>query len=106
MTTSPTPHRASLDAFVRAAKRADHNATEQLLTQPVGLRELAASIIRKAGPERQQLVEAHAAANLGILQALQAFDPDRGVAFTTFAFDHIRGVVLHALYPVVRRRGD
>lgn len=104
--TSPPLHRASFEDLVRAAKGGNHAAIEQLLTQPGRLRNLVASIVRKADPERRQLDEAYAAANLGILQALQAFDPERGVAFTTFAFDYIRGAVLRALYPVVRRHGD
>ena len=107
----------SFDNLVLAAKRGDREAIEALLQEPSPLRKLVASIKRKADPARRasqwepapqpgQADEADAAANLAILQALKAFDPERGVSFTTFAFPYIRGAILRALYPVVRRRGD
>ena len=107
---------ASVEALLRAAK-GDTHAVEALITGDGPLRWMIQAIKRKADPDRLAASwepmpekgkpdEAEAAARLGVLEALDRFDPERGIAFTTFAYPFIKGAVLKALYPKVRRRGD
>ena len=57
---------------------------------------IASEILRKLPPniERGDII---GAAELGLVQAAQAFDPTRGVLFKTFAFYRIRGAVYDGL---------
>jgi RNA polymerase sigma factor (sigma-70 family) len=108
---------ASVAALVRAAKRGDARAIQLLVLGEGPLRRMVEAIKRKIDPDRLasrwepmpgrgKPDEAEAAARLAILEALAAFDPDRGVAFTTFAYPYIKGGVLKALYPKVHRASD
>ncbi len=115
--TSLLSSRASTETLVRAAKRGDMHAIETLITGDGPLRWMVQSIKRKADPEKVaerwepmpekgKPDEAEAAARLGILDALDRFDPELGVAFTTFAYPFIKGAVLAAIYHKVRRTSD
>ena len=115
--TSQLSSRASIATLVRAAKRGDQCAVEALVTGDNPLRWMVQSIKRKADPSRLaqgwepvpapgKPDEGEAAARLAILEALERFDPDRGVAFTSFAFPFIKGAVLSAIHPRVRRTTD
>jgi RNA polymerase sigma factor FliA len=57
---------------------------------------IASDILRKLPPniERGDII---GAAELGLVQAAQAFDPSRGVLFKTFAFYRIRGAIYDGL---------
>ena len=57
---------------------------------------IAAEVCRKL-PSQVDRGELEAAANLGLVEAAQAFDPTRGVLFKTFAYYRIRGAVYDAL---------
>lgn len=116
MTSQPSPG-ASFETLVRAAKGGDVHAVEALITGDSPVRRMIQAIKRDADPNRiarrwepmpetAQPDEAEAAARVGVLEALDRFDPDRGIAFTTFAYTFIKGAVLTALYPTVRRSGD
>jgi RNA polymerase sigma factor (sigma-70 family) len=108
---------ASVATLVRAAKRGEVRAIQLLVLGDGPLRRMVEAIKRDADPERIALRwepmpvkgkpdEAEAAARLAILEALERFEPSRGVAFTTFAYAYVKGAVLKALYPKVRRAGD
>src|SRR5262245_45487408 len=57
---------------------------------------IAAEVCRKL-PSQLERSELEAAADLGLVEAAQAFDPTRGVLFKTFAYYRIRGAVYDAL---------
>lgn len=69
-------------------------ALDELVTQNLGLvYDLARRLSRTAGtgPERSDLVSAGV---IGLIQAARAFDPTRGLAFSTMAVTRIRGAML------------
>ena len=57
---------------------------------------IAAEVCRKL-PTQLDRRELEGAADLGLVEAAQAFDPSRGVLFKTFAYYRIRGAVYDAL---------
>src|SRR5262245_25774922 len=57
---------------------------------------IAAEVCRKL-PSQLDRGELESAADLGLVEAAQAFDPSRGVLFKTFAYYRIRGAVYDAL---------
>lgn len=57
---------------------------------------IAAEVCRKL-PTQVDRRELEGAADLGLVEAAQAFDPSRGVLFKTFAYYRIRGAVYDAL---------
>lgn len=61
-------------------------------------RAIAAEVLRKL-PSQAEKDELEAAADLGLVEAAQAFDASRGVQFKTFSYYRIRG----AVYDSIRR---
>ncbi len=59
---------------------------------------IAAEVLRKLPPQAERS-ELEAAADLGLVEAAQAFDSSRGVQFKTFSYYRIRG----AVYDAIRR---
>jgi len=59
---------------------------------------IAAEVLRKLPPQAER-AELEAAADLGLVEAAQAFDSSRGVQFKTFSYYRIRG----AVYDSIRR---
>ena len=57
---------------------------------------IAAEVCRKLPPQVDR-GDLEGAADLGLVEAAQAFDPSRGVLFKTFAYYRIRGAVYDAL---------
>jgi RNA polymerase sigma factor for flagellar operon FliA len=57
---------------------------------------IAAEVCRKLPPQVERH-ELESAADLGLVEAAQAFDPSRGVLFKTFAYYRIRGAVFDSL---------
>lgn len=53
---------------------------------------IAAEILKKLPPHVDR-ADVESAAKLGLVQAARAFDPTRGIPFTTFAYYRIRGAV-------------
>jgi RNA polymerase sigma factor FliA len=75
-------------------------ATAQLITDHVDMaRRVARSIARRVPFDRRDDLES--AALLGLTEAAQRFDPNRGEPFGAFAVQRVRGAVLDEL-----RRGD
>src|SRR3954451_23059263 len=109
--------KTSQQSLIRAAKSGDQQAIETLIMGPGPVRGLISALKRECDPgriaQRWEPVpeagkpdEADAAAHEAILLALRAFDPDRGVAFTTFARTYVKGAILRAIYPVIKRNSD
>lgn len=59
-------------------------------------RALAAEVVRQL-PAHVLREDLDAAAELGLVEAAQAFDPSRGILFKTFAYYRIRGAVYDAI---------
>jgi RNA polymerase sigma factor (sigma-70 family) len=91
-------------ALVDAAKAGDESAVERLLISFPPIRGIVRSLSRYYDPAGHAGEELEAAARLGLVEALRRFDPDRGVKFTTFAYDFVRGAMLKALYSNAQRR--
>ena len=62
---------------------------------------IAAEMLKRF-PRHVERREVEAAAELGLVQAANAYDSSRGIAFTTFAYYRIRGAVFDLLRQVAR----
>jgi len=85
--------RANWKAFAKG----DMAARDALLTENLSLvHHVARQLERKLSNEldHDELVSA---GTLGLMSAMNAFDPDRGLAFSTFAVPRIRGAILDEL---------
>ena len=81
----------------RAVAAGDAAARERLLTEHLSLvhhvaRQLSRSLVVQA--DFEELVSC---GTMGLMNALEAFEPDRGLAFSTFAVPRIRGAILDEL---------
>ena len=68
-----------------------------LLDQYIGLVHRAARDLSKHVPRDLDLAELVSAGTVGLVQALETFEPERGLAFSTFAVPRIRGAILDEL---------
>jgi RNA polymerase sigma factor for flagellar operon FliA len=83
--------------WARYRATSDADARRQLLDSYLGLvRHSAREVIRRGagGIEFEELVSA---GTVGLVQALEGFDPGRGLAFSTYAMPRIRGAMLDEL---------
>lgn len=93
MTTTTTT-----DALWRRwRKDGDTEARKELLSRYIGLAHHAAREVAPRVRDAVSLDELFSAGSLGLLQAMEGFDPDRGLAFSTFAMRRIRGAILDEL---------
>lgn len=58
---------------------------------------LVHACVRELAPHPTQREDVTQAGTLGLIYAVDHFDPHRGVAFSTYAWPHIRGGMLHYL---------
>ncbi|MDP9441901.1 MAG: SigB/SigF/SigG family RNA polymerase sigma factor [Actinomycetota bacterium] len=87
--TGGRPSATAIDTMFRHyAATHDPQAREQLVSAHAGL---AASLALRFGARHEPQEDLHQAALLGLLHAIDRFDPDRGVQFTTFAWATING---------------
>lgn len=96
--------RCSEAVLVDAAKDGDEDALKRLLIGFPPIRGTVSSLARFYDPADRAGDELEAAARLGVIEALRRFDAARGVKFTTFAYNFIRGAMLKALYSNAQRR--
>lgn len=96
----------SEDHVIREAKSGDLLAVEYLLTEHPPVLRLIGSLRRSVDPLELAHADLESAGRLAVLEALQRFDPERGVKFTTYAYHYIRGAMLAELYPHVERRRE
>lgn len=75
----------------------DVAARRELLSRYIGLVHHAAREVAPRVRDAVSLDELFSAGSLGLLQAMEGFDPDRGLAFSTFAMRRIRGAILDEL---------
>ena len=75
----------------------DPRARAQLLDLYLGLVHHAARDYARSLPAGLELDELVSAGTVGLVQALEGFDPERGLAFSTYAMPRIRGAMLDEL---------
>lgn len=75
----------------------DHIAREKLLTDNLSLVHHVARQLSKALAAPADFDELVSCGTLGLINALDAFEPARGLAFSTFAVPRIRGAILDEL---------
>jgi RNA polymerase sigma-B factor len=83
-------HRRDRELFLRLKERGDQHAREELVERFMGLaRQVAVRYRRQSEP----LEDVMQVAALGLLKAIDRFDPDRGIAFSSFAVPTMLGEV-------------
>ena len=98
------PAAAARDAVRRgrllhAAQGGDRAAREQLVTSSLGLVRSIASYYRDLGLPIEDLVQEGA---VGLLDAIDRYDPDRGASFETYARFRVRRAIRNALTDTAR----
>jgi RNA polymerase sigma factor (sigma-70 family) len=76
------------------ARRGDHVARTKLVEEHMGLVRSVAFRYRDLGLPVEDLVQEGA---IGLLAAINDYDPSRGASFSTYAFWRVRAAVTHAL---------
>lgn len=91
----------------------DEEARAALLLRHLRLVAHVARNLRKAGRQGEELDDLLSAGTIGLIDAVQNFEPARGLAFSTFAAPRIRGAILddfrrrdHASRSTRRKRRD
>lgn len=75
----------------------DTAAREKLLTEHLGLVHHVARQVSRSLTVEADFDELVSAGSMGLMNALDTFDPSRGLAFSTFAAPRIRGAILDDL---------
>jgi RNA polymerase sigma factor FliA len=75
----------------------DPGSRHDLLDQYIGLVHHAAREMARRIPPELDLDDLISAGTIGLVQALETFEPSRGLAFSTFAMPRIRGAMLDEL---------
>jgi len=73
------------------------SARDQLLTEHLGLVHHVARQLSRTLAAKADVDEMVSAGTMGLMSALEGFDPGRGLAFSTFAAPRIRGAILDEL---------
>ncbi|HEY4322077.1 MAG TPA: FliA/WhiG family RNA polymerase sigma factor [Gemmatimonadales bacterium] len=96
--TKPAPTQTTTDALWRSWRdKGDAEARRELLGRYLGLVHHAAREVAPRVRDAVSLDELVSAGSVGLLQAMDGFDIDRGLAFSTFAMRRIRGAILDEL---------
>ena len=85
---------AARDMWNRYLTRRDERVRTQLLESYIGLVRHTAHRLRRNGNAAPELGDLIGAGTLGLMQAIEGFDPSRGLAFSTYAMPRIRGAIL------------
>lgn len=76
--------------FMRYKKTGDESAREQLVMSYLNLVRFLAAKFKNRGEPLEDLVQV---GNIGLIKAIDRFDPDRGLEFTTYATPTILGEI-------------
>src|SRR5690606_36993274 len=93
----PTTATTTDALWKRWREQNDLDARRELLSRYIGLVHHAAREVAPRVRDAVSLDELFSAGSLGLLQAMEGFDTDRGLAFSTFAMRRIRGAILDEL---------
>lgn len=96
-TPQPTTQTTTDALWRRWRDQGDADARRELLGRYLGLVHHAAREVAPRVRDAVSLDELVSAGSLGLMQAMQGFDIDRGLAFSTFAMRRIRGAILDEL---------
>jgi RNA polymerase sigma factor for flagellar operon FliA len=77
--------------------RGSQVARDRLLTENLGLVHHVARQLSRTLAAKADVDEMVSAGTMGLMSALEGFDPSRGLAFSTFAAPRIRGAILDEL---------
>ncbi len=89
---------SNLDALWRRYQETgDPDARSEILEQHLGLVHHAVRGVAARVGDAVEYDDLLGAGMLGLVQAIEAFDPDRGFAFPTYAMQRVRGSVLDSL---------
>lgn len=95
---APAPARAHgigrSERLAARARRGDRVARTTLLEEQMGLVRSVAFRYRGLGLPTEDLVQEGA---IGLLSAIEDYDPSRGASFSTYAFWRVRSAITHAL---------
>jgi RNA polymerase sigma factor for flagellar operon FliA len=85
----------------------DASARDTLIQESIGLVHHIVKKLRRRGMEHHEHADLVSAGSVGLLEAVETFDPTRGLAFSTFAAQRIRGAILDDLRATdpLRRHG-
>ena len=98
VTAASSSSERQLDPTLWHAYRSGNDvARERLLTDHLGLVHHVARQMSKTLAVRADFDELISAGTMGLMTALDGFDPSRGLAFSTFAAPRIRGAILDEL---------
>lgn len=97
MDSMPTTSTTTDALWRRWRDKNDLEARRELLSRYIGLVHHAAREVAPRVRDAVSLDELFSAGSLGLLQAMEGFDLDRGLAFSTFAMRRIRGAILDEL---------
>jgi RNA polymerase sigma factor FliA len=75
----------------------NQSARDKLLTEHLGLVHHVARQLSRTLAAKADVDEMVSAGTMGLMSALEGFDPGRGLAFSTFAAPRIRGAILDEL---------
>src|ERR687886_1119959 len=81
----------------QALASGDQSARERLLTAHLSLVHHVARQVSRSLAANFDFDELVSAGTIGLMSALDSFDPNRGLAFSTFAVPRIRGAILDEL---------
>jgi RNA polymerase sigma factor (sigma-70 family) len=105
------PVRGHSERLAARARRGDRDARRLLVEEHLPLVRSIALRYRDLGLPVEDLVQE---GSIGLLQAIDSFDPGCGASFSTYAFWRVRGAITHALTergrllriprPVIQRR--
>ncbi len=93
----PTTATTTDALWKRWREQNDLDARRELLSRYIGLVHHAAREVAPRVRDAVSLDELFSAGSLGLLQAMEGFDTERGLAFSTFAMRRIRGAILDEL---------
>src|SRR5665213_2867445 len=77
--------------------RGSQDARDSLLAEHLGLVHHVARQLSRTLAPKADIDEMVSAGTMGLMSALEGFDPSRGLAFSTFAAPRIRGAILDEL---------
>jgi len=83
--------------WARYRRTGDPHARTQLLDRYLGLVHHSAHQLARRISRDVEIDDLIGAGTLGLVQALEGFDPERGLAFSTYAMPRIRGAMLDEL---------
>jgi RNA polymerase sigma factor FliA len=91
------PRREMTDAWVRYKESGDPDARDELIEEYLPLTRYVAGQMSRRLPPTVEYDDLVSYGTLGLLDAIEKYDLDKGVKFSTYAVSRIRGAVLDEL---------